>query len=189
MEKTRWDTYKDISMSTKPPQMRQLPAIVSVVEYLLRTAETDTGLGSYSNPIQNRFNLSWLDRHFNCDRRDILSGSLLYNWATTHAWQQPAPSSKCFTIGEESVNQAHGSHQFDPHHGPPRARELCAKLHCLYGVPIQDLHRTSSGSTPTRYHLRSESAQIHPYARSRTYDLRQHTDGTFWVSQLLSMTH
>ncbi len=57
-------------------------------------------------------------------------------------------------------------------------RQVSAKLHCLYGVPIGSARRgTSAGS---RYSLRSDSAPLHPYARSLVYDLRQHTDHSFW---------
>ena len=59
-------------------------------------------------------------------------------------------------------------------------KQLSAKLHCLYGVPIGTV-RKSCESSPPRYPLRSDTADIHPYARSRVYDLRQHTEnGTFW---------
>lgn len=57
-------------------------------------------------------------------------------------------------------------------------RQLSAKLHCLYGVCIDTIRRERVATS--RYSLRSGSAQIHPYARSRVYDLRQHTDGTMW---------
>ena len=59
-------------------------------------------------------------------------------------------------------------------------RQLSAKLHCLYGLSIGTV-RKSCESSPPRYSLRHDTADIHPYARSRVYDLRQHTeDGTFW---------
>lgn len=60
-----------------------------------------------------------------------------------------------------------------------RTQRLCAKLHSLYGVPIEHVHRAASTNT-TRYALRGDTAPIHPYARSKVYDLRQHTDQTFW---------
>ena len=57
-------------------------------------------------------------------------------------------------------------------------RQLSAKLHCLYGVCIDTIRKERVEMS--RYSLRSGSAPIHPYARSRVYDLRQHTDGTMW---------
>ncbi|KAL9123932.1 MAG: hypothetical protein Q9217_006687 [Psora testacea] len=57
-------------------------------------------------------------------------------------------------------------------------RQLSAKLHCLYGIPIQEVHRAST--TSQRYAFRYNTAPIHPYARSRVYDLRQHTGGSLW---------
>ena len=58
-----------------------------------------------------------------------------------------------------------------------RRRRLSAKLHCLYGVPIQEVQRATSRQ---RYSLRSDTAPIHPYTRSRVYDMRQHTDASSW---------
>ena len=57
-------------------------------------------------------------------------------------------------------------------------RQTSAKLHCLCGIPIQEVHRVST--SPQRYSLRSDTAPIHPYARSRVYDLRQHTEASLW---------
>lgn len=57
-------------------------------------------------------------------------------------------------------------------------RQLSAKLHCLYGVPIDSVRKGTSVNS--RYSLRSDSAPIHPYARSLVYDLRQHTDHNSW---------
>ena len=71
-----------------------------------------------------------------------------------------------------STEKAQGSQSSD--------RQLSAKLHCLYGVSIGTVHKTFE-SSPPRYSLRHDTAEIHPYARARVYDLRQHTeDGTFW---------
>ena len=59
-------------------------------------------------------------------------------------------------------------------------RKLSAKLHCLYGLSVSTVHKTYEGSPP-RYSLRHDTTEIHPYARARVYDLRQHSeDGTFW---------
>ena len=57
-------------------------------------------------------------------------------------------------------------------------RQLSAQLHCLYGVSIDSVRKDTAASP--RYTLRSETAPIHPYARSLAYDLRQHTIGTLW---------
>lgn len=46
-------------------------------------------------------------------------------------------------------------------------RQLSAKLHCLYGVPIQATGRTRSSRT-------------YPYACSKVYDLRNYTHNTIW---------
>jgi hypothetical protein len=66
--------------------------------------------------------------------------------------------------------------------GPDRLllkrQQICAKLHCLYGVPVRYIQKNST--TNSRYNLRYNNLPIHPYVRSRVYDLRQHTDATFW---------
>ncbi|KAI4106236.1 MAG: hypothetical protein LQ345_007194 [Seirophora villosa] len=60
-----------------------------------------------------------------------------------------------------------------------RFRQLSAELHCLYGVPIQHLPRSSIGSH--HHNLRvSKGVKLHPYARSQVYDLRQHQSSSFW---------
>lgn len=60
-----------------------------------------------------------------------------------------------------------------------RFQQLSAQLHCLYGVPIQHLPRSSNGSH--HHNLRaSKGVALHPYARSRVYDLRQHMQHSFW---------
>ncbi|KXT01791.1 hypothetical protein AC578_1982 [Pseudocercospora eumusae] len=70
-------------------------------------------------------------------------------------------------------------------------RQASAKLHCLYGVPI-DVIPPRSFFTILRRHAdrpltstvctRSHSAGrvTHTYARSKVYDLREYTDATLW---------
>ena len=69
-----------------------------------------------------------------------------------------------------------------PNTRPPveeaRVRQLSAKLHCLYGVPVLNA-RNDRGSSHG-YKLRSDFTPIHPFARSLVYDLRQRTDANFW---------
>lgn len=83
----------------------------------------------------------------------------------------PAPASaEVHAASPRTASQA--QHFYD--------QQLSAKLHCLYGVSIGTV-RKSCENCPPRYPLRHDTAAIHPYARSRVYDLRQHTeDGTFW---------
>lgn len=66
----------------------------------------------------------------------------------------------------------------------PESRRLSAKLHCMYGVPIVDCiggdlapPRTSP-SAFTR--LRTQPYQVHTYARSKVYDLREYTRRSLW---------
>lgn len=66
-----------------------------------------------------------------------------------------------------------------------RERQLSAKLHCLYGVPI-DVNWKVSDRSETLDATESMEAVtkiyrcINPYARSRVYDLRRYTAQTFW---------
>jgi hypothetical protein len=68
-------------------------------------------------------------------------------------------------------------------------RQSSAKLHCMYGVPIDEIPSRSSftiwrpdtespPSSCTR--LRSRPRLTHTYARSKVYDLRQYTEATLW---------
>lgn len=94
---------------------------------------------------------------------------LSHNSRTTNTSCQPVPAPT-----EEQAT--------DPtkQRSPSFNQQLSAKLHCLYGVPIAAVRKTCE-SSPPRYPLRHDTAAIHPYARARVYDLRQHTeDGTFW---------
>lgn len=71
----------------------------------------------------------------------------------------------------------------------PNLRQTSAKLHCLFGVPVDptpsrsSFHRERpspllSPSSCTR--LQTRPLQTHTYARSKVYDLRQYSDGTLW---------
>lgn len=60
---------------------------------------------------------------------------------------------------------------------------LSAKLHCLYGVPLQEVHRGAAPTETKSYSLRNNTFPLHPFVRSRVYDLRQHTknhNASFW---------
>lgn len=80
----------------------------------------------------------------------------------------------------------------------PEDRQASAKMHCLYGKPIEPvpskrcsshysispffairhINMESSPSENTRNQLRGTPA--HAVARSKVYDLRQYTDGSLW---------
>lgn len=75
---------------------------------------------------------------------------------------------------------------------PARTEELrqtSAKLHCMYGVPIDEIPARSSFSvwrpdiqlSPSACtRLQSRPRLTHTYARSKVYDLRQYTYATLW---------
>jgi hypothetical protein len=50
---------------------------------------------------------------------------------------------------------------------PYKDRQMSAKMHCLFGVPIESPKRTRFSSP-------------YPYAASMVYDLRNYTDHTLW---------
>ncbi|KAI4251158.1 MAG: hypothetical protein LQ352_005020 [Teloschistes flavicans] len=61
----------------------------------------------------------------------------------------------------------------------PKSCRQSAKLHCLYGLPVQHLPRSRSASH--HHNLRAcQGVSTHPFARSRVYDLRQHTENSLW---------
>ncbi|PPJ56550.1 hypothetical protein CBER1_03947 [Cercospora berteroae] len=75
----------------------------------------------------------------------------------------------------------------------PELRQASAKLHCLYGVPVDTVPSRSSFYSMIRHHraglalspslcTRSQvsSRSTHQFARSKVYDLREYTDETLW---------
>ncbi len=98
--------------------------------------------------------------------------NLLPSTSRTRSSGCTVPRAAVEAYAGSSTEKAQGSQSSD--------RQLSAKLHCLYGVSIGTVHKIFE-SSPPRYSLRHDTAEIHPYARARVYDLRQHTeDGTFW---------
>ena len=68
-------------------------------------------------------------------------------------------------------------------------RQSSAKLHCMYGVPIDaipsrqsfTISQPSDQSPPSSCtRLRSRPRLTHTYARAKVYDLRQYTEATLW---------
>lgn len=59
-----------------------------------------------------------------------------------------------------------------------RIRQISAKLHCLYGAPVR--YARNDQANNSRYSLRSDVANVHPFARSLVYDLRKRTRDNFW---------
>jgi hypothetical protein len=66
-------------------------------------------------------------------------------------------------------------------------RQTSAKLHCMYGVPIDEIpvrsiaYRPDINSSPSSCtRLRTRPKLTHTFARSKVYDLRQYTEATLW---------
>ncbi len=155
-------------------------------------------------------NLEFLDEQFRNEQNNqtLLCGSSLFQWALSHASNdipscvlpqehnidpsipdEPHNLSHVFVGHDENSSTPSGipvvDHDTEPlvtASEPDRPfshrQQICAKLHCLYGVPIDYI--TKNLISNSRYNLRYKSLLIHPYVRSRVYDLRQHTAGTLW---------
>ncbi|RMY57023.1 hypothetical protein D0865_03337 [Hortaea werneckii] len=68
-------------------------------------------------------------------------------------------------------------------------QQLSAKLHCLFGVPVDPIPPRSSFSlqrpnlslSPSaKTRMQTRRLATHTYARAKVYDLRQYTNGTLW---------
>ncbi|QIW99753.1 hypothetical protein AMS68_005271 [Peltaster fructicola] len=61
-------------------------------------------------------------------------------------------------------------------------QQTSAKLHCLYGFPITEFSsKTQLNDSPAAgTRQQTKAHQIHQYARSKVYDLREYTDDTLW---------
>lgn len=67
-------------------------------------------------------------------------------------------------------------------------RQISAKLHCLYGVPICEstarfplaFWDSESEGPELDVNVEYRPRPLHPYARAKVYDLRQYTDATLW---------
>ena len=161
---------------------------MTTVERLLKTARKQDPAKAGGPRLYSK-NQEWLAEHISGDhhRQKLLTGSSLYKWASTNAWAKK----KLLECEDRGV---HGnatdmawrcSEDFTPWPYNPDTdsdrSQLMAKLHILYGVPIQAIHpRADQVQKSLRYNLRSDTIPTHPYARSRTYDMRQHNQTTLW---------
>lgn len=68
-------------------------------------------------------------------------------------------------------------------------RQMSAKLHCMYGVPIDEIparplfriwHTDSQTSRASFTRVLTRPKPTHTFARSKVYDLRQYTEATLW---------
>ncbi|KAL9021801.1 MAG: hypothetical protein Q9185_001036 [Variospora sp. 1 TL-2023] len=187
---------KTLSLPNERIKVLELVEILDCVKNLLTNAAVDTSSS----------NLPLLDKLFKAQENiELLCNSSLFEWARKSHHNNPSESiednsrydesqqvnENCAcgvdedeNVGEELSSMGSGgttaagatNHIFPTHH---RFRQLSAELHCLYGVPIQHLPRSSIGSH--HHNLRaSKGVKLHPFARSRAYDLRQHHQSSFW---------
>ncbi|KAI4239763.1 MAG: hypothetical protein LQ349_000136 [Xanthoria aureola] len=194
--------FKEVYQRHFSTKLEDLIQIVDRVQRLLRTASVD----GYSSNIAFLERLIRPQRNIG-----ILCNSSLFEWATgttkttTRSHVQAQPDSdqvldnsssdednhptfpavvsmrenKYSELGRGVLRKAirvpHATRQQD------RIHRLSAKLHCLYGVPIQRLQvpETPSSSLQPRGGSDTE-VDMHPFARSKVYDLRQHSEGTLW---------
>lgn len=160
------------------------------MDTLLKTAKKGSG---YSR------NRDFLSQHFGqsgqANREVFICGSTLYRWAEHETWQNQtcceARKGQPAYISEDYVASARAFGRIIP---PPdlctreiptdreelRKRRFFAKMHALYGVPVQQVRRGVRSTPLPKYALRSDTAPIHPFVRSKVYDLRQHTERSLW---------
>ncbi|KAL8933999.1 MAG: hypothetical protein Q9211_005463 [Gyalolechia sp. 1 TL-2023] len=189
---------KTLKVSNDQIKVPQLAEIVNCVEYLLEHAAVDLSSS----------NVAFLKSLFESPKNhDLLCNSSVFAWARkanslSGGWSEgylsctdgPVRSiSPISTSDLDSREYGHGGQGVDRSmsNGPEiRAdavcffgahseyRQLSAKLHCLYGVPVQVLPRSSSN---THHNLRAnKGVKLHPFARSLVYDLRQHSEHSLW---------
>ena len=152
-------------------------------------------------------NISFLADHFKegdeLNKEVICCSSSLFKWAEADIWKDGSNTAPAETTTAEHEGKKDLELLFEGYNHPAvdssdeaahrdiperdedtlRAQMLSAKMHCLYGVPVQEVRRSIAQSGGKRYSLRKDTAPIHPYVRSRIYDLRQHSlndNGSFW---------
>lgn len=169
-------------------QRSELEIVSSSVDHLLATAAPGS---------RTARNIQYLSMLFQSPSnvQGLMCSSLLFNLAKAETLNKRPrrtraasdSESRSTARGQDSKNSAGDeSHEtavypkFLKEGSEMRTRQLSAKLHVLYGIPIQ-YARDFSGNSP-RYDLRSElkARSTHSYARSLVYDLRRYTDGTFF---------
>ncbi len=189
-------------------QRAELIYVNEAIAQLVNTSSTDSGSSRNLAFITEHFQLENQQ-----NRDIFLSSSSLFRWAEADIWKDISSnahvqnstassdgSNLCqATVGGRSDAMTASKHQ---NNLPPSPKEetfldqctaaigtererqlLSAKIHCLYGVPIHEVHRGTVQTDGKRYSLRNDTAPLHPYVRSRVYDLRQHTknqNASFW---------
>lgn len=125
---------------------------------------------------------SLTNAHMECNTASS-DGTVLCRVMVGDPSQLPTPSNDEAGLPRSKRGQTHLDEIMDPSETERERQMLSAKIHCLYGVPIHEVHRGIVQTEGKRYSLRSDTAPLHPYVRSRVYDLRQHTknqNASFW---------
>ena len=180
-------------------QQAELVYVAEAIDQLVNTSATD---------LKASQNIRFLTEHFregNEQNKDIIiCSSSLFKWAEADIWKEGSSSASAKAITSDFDGKRDLSHEFtgnrdsssvashdqasqcattEHSEATVRAQMLSAKMHCLYGVPVQEVRRSVGQTEGKRYSLRNDTAPLHPYVRSRVYDLRQHTknnNGSFW---------
>ncbi|KAL8804962.1 MAG: hypothetical protein Q9182_002272 [Xanthomendoza sp. 2 TL-2023] len=191
-------------------ELKNLGEIVGCVEHLLKAASVNgssSNIAFLDGLIHSRNNIGLLCKsHLFEWAKEVQNVSSPLSQSRAHA-RSVLDSSVGETSPEDTDSggdsyQAtcvhHPSHGDEVHGtgsdglpGPARAvwstrqeghvRQLSAKLHCLYGVAIQSLRASQSPSSRHGHDLRKNAGfKVHPFARAKVYDLRQHTELTLW---------
>lgn len=165
-------------------QKKELPFVYDVVTALLRNAAMTEGPGASARPVSR--NAQFLASLFadGTNQAAFLCRSSIYERARAETIYKPNASTSPSTGGRStsratttSTTTHSGSDSNDNGGGsgssnfPGNDHMRSAKLHCLYGKPIQFAHPESR---------RERHGKMRPFACSRVYDLRQYTTQTQW---------
>ncbi|KAL9000691.1 MAG: hypothetical protein Q9169_000727 [Polycauliona sp. 2 TL-2023] len=192
---------KTLTSGSYKLKLEDLLQIGGCVQRLIKTAST----GGCSS------NIAFLDRLVrDSNNVGILCNSSLFEWATattSTATQSHLRHSDDTSSADDSDSDIGCPRPFSPDestredkdselgsgivrkviHVPHATRlqdqihRLSAKLHCLYGVPVQRTRITEPDRSSHQRRLCSGvNVKLHPFARSRVYDLRQHSESTLW---------
>ncbi|KAL8676030.1 MAG: hypothetical protein Q9186_007407 [Xanthomendoza sp. 1 TL-2023] len=202
---------RTLSSSNDDLKLKNLGEIVGCVQHLLKAASVNgssSNIAFLDGLIHAQNNIGLLCRsHLFEWAKEVQTSNSLSSQSRAHV-RPSFDSSVGETSAEEDSDFDGDSYQAACMHRPPRGEEvqdngsdslrgpvralwstrqeghvhqLSAKLHCLYGVPIQSLRVSRSRSSRHGHDLRKNAGfKVHPFARAKVYDLRQHTELTLW---------
>ncbi|KAJ9657320.1 hypothetical protein H2201_008224 [Coniosporium apollinis] len=178
----RWDNPSPTADGAEPDWEFELPKLVAF-QKLLESSNTTLSIADITQHVT-----TLLSTASTGSTRSLNVAFLAGLFKQPHTKYLLLCNSSLYEAGETHLN----AHYQTPIRPIPssapiaeRERQLSAKLHCLYGAPI-DVNWKASDRSETLDATESMEAVtkiyrcINPYARSRVYDLRRYTEQTFW---------